>query len=109
MSKNHIGDCKICGGKVFTDHECFVDMDDELGADEICKELKKYTELCCDESQEVCDILTHIVGYPDYISKSLYNSIVKELDWNLRNYEANYNIVEREEKITHKTKDLVEK
>lgn len=74
----------------------------------ICADLEKYTSLEKSSPSEACELITQLIGYPDYISTEFYNALKKELFEQLEHYKENCEIIEKEEEIkyTQKLKEL---
>ena len=70
------------------------------------QELREYIELEGAELSEACYSLIRLSHYPDYISDEFYSALLKELEDQLSNFKENSRIVETEETITVKSKEL---
>lgn len=71
--------------------------------------LEPYLELEGTELSEAGSLVVHLLGYPDYISDELWESLMREAENLLKTFEEDFEIVEEEYTTTHKVKDLREK
>jgi hypothetical protein len=73
------------------------------------EELRKYAQLEGTEVGEACYVLFSATNLRDYFSKEFSEAVVKEIMIMLQNFKENYVILDREEKITNKYKELIHK
>jgi len=71
--------------------------------------LRQFVKLQNDEHSETIEFLLMACNNLSYMSSELASAIVKELEFELKWYEANYEIIEKEVTVVKKYSELQEK
>lgn len=74
--------------------------------EKIIEELEDYATLDGTEIGEACFLLMRLTNYPDYVSDEFYNSLEKEIKEQLDNFKTYTQIVEFEETVITKRREL---